>query len=131
MEFQEIEYDCQCDDESMPEDYAVQVFIGHVGKGIENLGSDLNGITKLRGQLEDAGFVNVKEEIIRSPLGPWPKDKTLKSAGMFRKEAILDGLMNIAKRPLEKGLGWSKLEIEVLLAKTRKDLMDNSIHSYM
>jgi hypothetical protein len=115
----------------MPEDYAVQVFIGHVGKGIENLGSDLNGITKLRGQLEDAGFVNVKEEIIRSPLGPWPKDKTLKSAGMFRKEAILDGLMNIAKRPLEKGLGWSKLEIEVLLAKTRKDLMDNSIHSYM
>jgi hypothetical protein len=39
--------------------------------------------------------------------------------------------MNVAKRPMEKGLGWTTAEVEVFLVGVRKALMDRSFHSYM
>ncbi len=111
--------------------YAFRDFLENVRDGVANLGSDLNGVTKLRGQMEDAGFINVEEHILRCPIGLWPKDKTLKLAGLYWRTAILDGLINVAKRPMEKGLGWTTAEVEVFLVGVRKALMDSSFHSYM
>lgn len=39
--------------------------------------------------------------------------------------------MSVAKRPMEKGLGWSVLEIEIYLLEVRRALHDSSSHSYM
>jgi hypothetical protein len=50
---------------------------------VANLASDLNGVTKLRGLMEAAGFINIEEQILRCPIGVWPKDKTLKLAGLY------------------------------------------------
>jgi len=109
----------------------MRTFLEFVRDGVANLGSDLNGVTKLRGQMEAAGFINIEEQILRCPIGIWPRDKTLKLAGLYWRTAISDGLMNIAKRPMERGLGWSTAEIEVFLVDVRKALHDSSFHSYM
>jgi hypothetical protein len=111
--------------------YAVRDFLENVRDGVANLGSDLNGVTKLRGQMEAAGFINIEEHILRCPIGIWPKDKTFKLAGLYWRTAISDGLMNVAKRPMEKGLGWTTAQVEVFLVGVRKALMDSSFHSYM
>lgn len=131
MEFQELHYYPHCDDESMDRPYAFRTFLEHVRDGIANFGSDLNGVVKLRSQMEAVGFTNIHEEILKAPIGIWPKHKTLKLAGFYLRTAIFDGLINIAKRPLEKGLGWTLPEIEVFLVDVRRSLMDSSIHSYM
>jgi hypothetical protein len=68
---------------------------------------------------------------LRCPIGVWPKDKTLKLSGLYWRIAISDGLMGVAKRPMERGLGWSTAEIEVFLVGVRKSLMDSSFHSYI
>ena len=39
--------------------------------------------------------------------------------------------MGVAKRPMERGLGWTTAEIEIFLVEVRKSLMDSSFHSYM
>jgi hypothetical protein len=36
---------------------------------VANLASDLNGVTKLRGLMEAAGFINIEEQILRCPIG--------------------------------------------------------------
>jgi hypothetical protein len=33
--------------------------------------------------MEAAGFINIEEQILRCPIGVWPKDKTLKLAGLY------------------------------------------------
>lgn len=38
--------------------------------------------------------------------------------------------MNVSKRPLGNGLGWSVPEIEHYLVKIRKACYDVSVHSY-
>lgn len=111
--------------------YPLRDWLEYVRDGVNNLGSDLNGVLKLRGQMEAAGFTNIKEEILRCPVGLWPRDKTLKVAGLLWRTSIVDGLMNVSKRPMERGLGWSLAEIEVFLVEVRKSLMDRSFHSYM
>lgn len=115
----------------MDRPYAVREWLEHVRDGVANLGSDLNGVTKLRGQMEAAGFINIEEHVLRCPIGIWPKNKTLKLAGLYWRTAISDGLMSVAKRPMERGLGWSVAEIEVFLVDVRKALFDSSFHSYM
>lgn len=131
VEFQELHYYPHCDDGSMDKPYAFREFMEYLRDGIANFGSDLNGATKLRARMEAAGFIKVQEVMFRAPLGIWPKKKTLRLAGLYWRTAIIDGLMNIAKRPLEKGLGWSLPAIEVFLVEVRKSMMDPSIHSYM
>jgi len=115
----------------MDENYAFRKFLEFVRDGVANLGSDLNGVTKLHGMMAEAGFVNIREEKLKLPIGTWARDKNLKVAGLFWRTAIMDGLMAVAKRPLEKGLGWTLAEIEVLLVDVRKSLMNSSVHSYM
>jgi hypothetical protein len=115
----------------MDRPYGVRDFLEYVRDGVANLGSDLNGVTKLRGQMEAAGFINIEEQILRCPIGIWPREKTLKLAGLYWRTAISDGLMGVAKRPMERGLGWSTADIEVFLVDVRKSLMDSSFHSYM
>jgi hypothetical protein len=131
VEFQELHYYPHCDDDSMNRPYAFRDFLENVRDGVANMGSDLNGVTRLRGQMEDAGFINIEEHILRCPIGIWPKDKTLKLAGLYWRTAISDGLMNVAKRPMEKGLGWTMAQVEVFLVGVRKALIDSSFHSYM
>jgi hypothetical protein len=131
VEFQELHYYPHCDDDSMDRPYAVRNWLEHVRDGVAHLGSDLNGVTKLRGQMEAAGFTNIEEDILRCPIGLWPKNKTLKLAGLYWRTAISDGLMNVSKRPMERGLGWSTTEIELYLVGVRKALHDSSFHSYM
>jgi hypothetical protein len=115
----------------MDRPYAFRDFLENVRDGVANMGSDLNGVVKLRGQMEAAGFTNIEEQILRCPIGLWPKNKTLKLAGLYWRTAISDGLMNVAKRPMERGLGWSTTQVEVFLVEVRKALMDSSFHSYM
>jgi hypothetical protein len=131
VEFQELHYYPHCDDETMDKPTAFQKFLKLVRDGVANLGSDLNGVANLHNQVTEAGFINVKEDVLKLPIGIWPKNKTLKLAGLYWRTAILDGLMSVAKRPIGKGLGWSTQEIELLLVDVRKCLMDSSIHSYM
>jgi hypothetical protein len=53
----------------MDRPYGMRDFLEYVRDGVANLGSDLNGVTKLRGQMEAAGFIKIEEQILRCPIG--------------------------------------------------------------
>ena len=64
------------------------------------------------------------------PLNTWPKDPKLKEIGKWNEVNISEGLEAFSLAMLSRGLGWSKEEIEVLIAKVRPDLKNRAIHSY-
>lgn len=98
--------------------------------GMAALGNDLNGATKLVIEMNIAGFLDVTETRLKCPIGIWPKDRTLRMAGFYRRTAIMDGLNGLANRSYVKGLKWSREAIEVFLVDVRKSLMDTSKHAY-
>ncbi|KAL9640216.1 MAG: hypothetical protein Q9164_000403 [Protoblastenia rupestris] len=79
---------------------------------------------------EKAGFVDIKQIILKSPTNPWPKDKTLKEVGKFQLVAHVEGLEGISLGLLTRGKGWKADEVSVLMAKMRPELKDRSVHSY-
>ena len=79
---------------------------------------------------EKAGFVDVKQIMLKSPTNPWPKDKALKEAGKFQLCAHIEGLEGLSVGLLTRGLKWKAEEVKVLMAKLRPELRDRSIHSY-
>ena len=59
-----------------------------------------------------------------------------KKKGIWTLDNALDGIsaisLAILTRPKEEnGLGWSRAEVEVLLASVRRELKDTSIHCYV
>lgn len=81
--------------------------------------------------LAEAGFQNVQEKVWKVPIGTWPRDPKLKTAGLYNRAMLYDALQAVSLAPLTRGLKWSSAEVEVFLVHVRKSLLDSSIHTYL
>lgn len=97
--------------------------------GLESINRTARPGPMLRSYVEAAGFINIREEKFKIPLGPWPKDPELKQIGMTDLVQLLDGLEGFSLKTLE-AMGWSPNEIEVFLASVRQDMKTGGFHAY-
>ena len=79
---------------------------------------------------EKAGFVDVKQVLLKSPTNPWPKDKKLKEVGRYQMLAHIEGLEGVSLGLLSRVYDWKLEEVKILMAKLRPELKEKSIHSY-
>ncbi|KAJ3499248.1 hypothetical protein NLG97_g478 [Lecanicillium saksenae] len=117
----------------LPEDHQVAQFWSNVSAGLGKLGVDLNISSggQLTKMLQEAGYVNVTERVFHVPIGTWPKNKVLKTVGLYWRTILLDGLQAIALGPMVRGLGWKREEVEVFLTGVRTAYHDNAALMYM
>jgi hypothetical protein len=54
----------------------------------ERIGASGKTLLKWKSMLEEAGFEDVTENILKIPTNPWPKDKRLKQVGAFEVAAF-------------------------------------------
>ncbi|KJZ75928.1 hypothetical protein HIM_04752 [Hirsutella minnesotensis 3608] len=115
------------------DDHAVAKFWARVNEGLTSLGIDLDRAAGgfLAQKMRDAGFVNVTERIFHVPIGTWPKNKVLKTVGLYWRTILLDGLQAIALGPLTRGLNWNREQVELFLMEVRRAYHDNSALMYM
>ncbi|KAM0496725.1 hypothetical protein ACHAP8_007307 [Fusarium lateritium] len=76
-----------------------------------------NGL--MQDSAREAGFEDIVHKVHTIPLGDWPKDTRRKRQGQFvglYMDLSLDGF---ALYPIGQILGWSREEVEVLVAKMR------------
>jgi len=119
-----------CDDGTMPADYLFAEWTRQQDAAAMAMGKPMRIANKLKGWYEQAGFVDVQEEVFKLPLNPWPRDPQFKMLGRFHERNYLEGLQGLSLAPFYRGLGWSKSEIEVYLVNVRKSLSDRSVHAY-
>ncbi|KAK2028991.1 TAM domain methyltransferase [Colletotrichum zoysiae] len=131
IELQEMRWVYGCDDGTMGPDFKPVHMVAKIKEALGQLGVDMNAAERYPKHAEDAGFVNLKHEVKKVPVGTWPKDSRLKKIGNYCRAVIYDGLHAITIGPFTRGLGWSPAEVEVFLIQVRKDLMDPSVHSYV
>ncbi|KAL6722045.1 hypothetical protein ACLMJK_001150 [Lecanora helva] len=128
-EFQDFDINYYSEDGSLKPEHEVQKWITTLLDAAEKFGRDPNPGRKLEGWMKDAGFTEVHHERYRLPIGPWAKDKHLKTVGAWNLVQIEDGLEAFSLRLFTQMLGWKAEEVQVMLAKVRKDLRDPKIHA--
>ncbi|KAK2756460.1 hypothetical protein FQN54_005353 [Arachnomyces sp. PD_36] len=79
--------------------------------------------------MKETGFINVGVQRLILPLGTWPKDKKYKRIGAFNLVQYLETLEANAMAALTRVEGWSKQEVEVLVAHTRADAKNPKVHT--
>ena len=82
--------------------------------------------------MREAGFVNVTERTLHIPIGTWPKNKVLKTVGLYWRTILMDGIQAIALGPLTRGLKWNIADVEAFLISVRKAYLEcNPLLMYM
>ncbi|KAJ6443906.1 methyltransferase type 12 [Purpureocillium lavendulum] len=113
--------------------HGVVQFWARVTEGLNSLGVNLDMAAGglLASMMREVGFVNVTERIFHVPIGTWPKNKVLKTVGLYWRTILLDGIQAIALGPLTRGLHWDREHVELFLMDVRRAYQDNSALMYM
>ncbi|EER41945.1 conserved hypothetical protein [Histoplasma capsulatum H143] len=135
IEIQELYYQAQCDDESMPDDYTFAEWLRLMKQGLSTFNVDLLSPKKYARYIRDAGFTNVNEQEFKVPIGTWPRSKALKRIGLYNRSLISDGLQGESMKPFTKALGWTFEEMEVFnvepfAAKFKSSFKSDTVDSY-
>jgi hypothetical protein len=93
-------------------------------------GADARSPRYLKQWMENAGFVDVEEHILKLPVGPWPREPRLKQVGLFEMVNMTEGIQGLTIMLLTRCLKWTATEVELFLADVRKDVRNKKIHSY-
>jgi len=130
FELQELNPRFDSDDGSVKEDSSLRYWSNLITKACSDYNRPAPLHTEYFAWFKKAGFVDVKQVVLKSPTNPWPKDKTLKEVGKYQLLAHLQGLEGITMGLMTRAAKWKAEEVQVLMAKLRPELIDRSIHSY-
>ncbi|BDD61381.1 hypothetical protein MPDQ_001215 [Monascus purpureus] len=131
FEFLDFDFNYRSDDGSVKETHDMYINAAEYIRAANILGQEPCPGPKLKAWAEDAGFVNIKERRLKIPSGPWPKDPTLKELGAWHQIQALEGIEAWTMGLFTRVLGWSPEEVQVHLAKARKDIQNPDLHGYV
>ncbi|KJZ68996.1 hypothetical protein HIM_11612 [Hirsutella minnesotensis 3608] len=86
------------------------------------IGQPLDPVSSFRICAEEAGFIDVSEEIVEAPLGNWPEDQQQKDIGEMLASSFKKGLHGLTAKAFRDILGRSEEEVEVFNAFVRREL---------
>jgi hypothetical protein len=117
----------------MPPTHPVAQYWENVKDGLAALGVDFHAAAggRLAEKMTEAGFINVSERILHVPIGTWPRNKLLKTVGLYWRTILLDGIQAISLGPYTRGLRWSREQVELFLVEVRRAYQDNASLMYM
>ena len=130
VEVQEVQFPLRCDDDSAGANSALLNWSTFIQSACRKAGIESTSSLHFVKQMQDQGFINIKEESAQWAIGPWPKGKVQKAIGRYTLENILSGLQGISMALLTRHLGWSKDEVEVYLVDVRRECLNLSMHHY-
>ena len=130
FEMQEVNCRFTSDDSTLEEDSNLARWSRLIVKASQRYNRPIPMHTEFPSMFHQAGFVDVRQVVLKSPSNPWPKDKGLKEAGRYQLLAHVEGIEGVSLGLFTRGLGWKAEEVKILTAKLRAELKDRSIHSY-
>ena len=130
VEVQEVEYPIRSADETNQTDSPLWKFLDYVRQSAAKGGIDTTVAPKFKDLLLEQGFVNIKVEPVKWPIGTWPKGKKEKNIGKWTRENTKQFITPVAKALFTKNLGWSMEQAEAHLVEVRKDVEDWKKHFY-
>ncbi len=98
---------------------------------VRKMGKDFTHSRRYKKYLEEAGFVDVREEHFQWPLNPWPRSEHFKKVGALVREDLLRGMEGMTMAVLTRGAGMAIEEVKSWVERMRENFADGRIHAYM
>ncbi|OJJ46515.1 hypothetical protein ASPZODRAFT_25608 [Penicilliopsis zonata CBS 506.65] len=130
LEMQSLRIECFSDDGSLDKAPFTKQMVELIQEASIKFGKPMADMDTWADALQDAGFVDVVCKIIKVPISPWPADPKKKEIGRYFQVQQQQGISSYVPGLLTNVLGWSSLEVAVLLAKANSELLDLSVHQY-
>ncbi|KAK0610736.1 S-adenosyl-L-methionine-dependent methyltransferase [Immersiella caudata] len=133
IESAEAEVDFVSDDATVAPDSALALWGRMCKETGEKIGRPFTVLTDnvQKTGLETAGFVDVQTVDFKVPVGGWPRDAKLAEVGRFVQLTLENDLEGYSTFMWNNVLGWPADEYQIFLMKTRKELKDRRVHSYL
>ncbi|KIW63761.1 hypothetical protein PV04_08739 [Phialophora macrospora] len=93
-------------------------------------GRDFQVSSKRKQTIEAAGFVDVQEQRVKLPLGPWPTDPKLKDIGRFFERFYKTSLQDWLMQSCTTLLGWTRKEVNSACARAFQEINSRQQHFY-
>jgi SAM-dependent methyltransferase len=93
-------------------------------------GIDTMTTEKFKQQLEDQGFINIREQRVQWAIGSWPKGQREKTLGKWTLENTRSFISPIALALFTKRLGWTTEAVENFLVDVKEDLENRKMHYF-
>ncbi|CAI7639914.1 unnamed protein product [Penicillium bialowiezense] len=122
-----------CTDGSLPANSSTVQFAEAIINAAKQANQPIDTVDTMRGRMTKLGFVDIHEKKYNWPMGPWPRDPLLKEAGRLHYHQWMHGMEGWAMYYLTKWgtpSPWSPEEVQVLVAKARKELKDGRAHMW-
>jgi hypothetical protein len=86
--------------------------------------------TQTRQMLQQAGFVDISEQVIQIPFNPWPSDPHQKDIGRWYNLGLCQGLQALTMGPLTRVLRWNRESVDKLVADVAREVCTKKYHVY-
>ncbi|KAI9668987.1 MAG: hypothetical protein M1829_005215 [Trizodia sp. TS-e1964] len=128
----EIDYTPRSDDNSLPQDGALCTWWSYLKDATERACRPLayQGSSRTRAMLDQAGFSDIQEMIIKAPLNPWPTNLHEKEVGRWYSIFLNEGLEALSMAAFTRVYRWSQADVVRLTAEARKEIINKRIHAY-
>jgi hypothetical protein len=91
-----------------------------------NDGIDADPTPRFQEMLERTGFVNIRDQPIKWPIGSWPKGEREKLLGRMTQDNVLQFYRPAATALYTKRLGWTVDKLNEFLPGVEQDLLDRT-----
>ncbi|KAJ5266538.1 hypothetical protein N7478_009346 [Penicillium angulare] len=132
---EQLEFDAhiESDDNTLPKDSMAATWGETILGCAERATRKMDTINTMRDSIEKAGFVDIRERAYKWPIGPWPRDKNIKEAGLLNYQMWSLGIEGWGMWLLTRfgePKPWSREEVIAYVAKIRGELKSTDVHSY-
>lgn len=120
----------RCDDGTLPPTSPLVQWTEYLFEATARAQRPLAYNTQTRAMLEETGFIEIQEQVIKIPLNPWPTDPHDKDVGRWYNLGLTQGLEALSLGPLTRVNHWSVADVQRLTAAARRDICSKKMHSY-
>lgn len=130
MEMHEHEGYISSDDGGAEKAVTYMEVIGELNKASTMVGKPLDVAHQHKRWMEEAGFVDVKEAKVQTPIGAWAKDGKLKELGRLYQVIMLQSMPSFLLAYYTRVLGHSEEYTNGVMDKIRAEFVDDGLHLY-
>ncbi|KFZ16910.1 hypothetical protein V501_02009 [Pseudogymnoascus sp. VKM F-4519 (FW-2642)] len=105
-------------------------WVTQLSKSSVDFGKPLNVGRFHKGWMEEAGFTDVEEKVVKVPLGPWATGRQLKELGRYERWHMNQSVEAHSMALYTRVLNYSTDEANILFARVRNEFNDRNLHLY-
>jgi len=118
-------------DERPPPNSMVSIWANEVMKAMDILERPMRvEPERIKSQMRDAGFVEVKETVVMVPYSGWPTDHKDRETGRWFALGLNQGLHALTIGPLFRGLNKSPQEVNDLITRVKDEILQRQHRAF-